>query len=39
MASAFLFERKTFSTSASTLKAACRTVGERAFHAPILPAR
>jgi hypothetical protein len=38
MASAVLFERKSFSTSASTLKAACRTVGDNAFHTEELPA-
>jgi hypothetical protein len=38
MASAVLFERKSFSTSGSTLKAACRTVGDSAFHTEELPA-
>lgn len=39
MASAVLFERKSCSTPESTLKAACRTVGDNAFHTEELPAR
>lgn len=38
MVSAVLIERKSFSTSASTLKAAWRTVGDNAFHTEELPA-
>jgi len=38
MASSVLFERKSFSTSGSTLNAACRTVGDSAFHTEELPA-
>lgn len=39
MASAVLFERKSCSSFESTLKAACRTVGDKAFHVEELPAK
>lgn len=39
MASAVLFERNSCSTSGSTLKAACRTEGDKAFHTEELPAK
>lgn len=39
MASAVLFERKSSSTPESTLNAACRTVGDKAFHTEELPAK
>jgi len=38
MASTVLFKRKSCSTSASTLKATCTTVGDNAFHTEELPA-
>lgn len=39
MASEVLFDRNLFSMSALTLKAACRTSGDRAFHAEVFPAK
>ena len=39
MASAVLFERNSCSTSGSTLKAACKTEGDKAFHTEELPAK
>ena len=39
MASEVLFERKSCSTPESTLNAACRTEGDKAFHTEELPAK
>jgi len=39
MASEVLFERNSCSTPESTLKAACRTEGVKAFHTEELPAK
>jgi len=39
MASEVLLDRKAFSTSGSTLNAACKTSGDKAFHTDVLPAK
>ena len=39
MASEFLLDRNCFSRSALTLKAACSTSVDRAFHVEVLPAK
>lgn len=38
-ASELLFEEKSFSASGATLKAACSTCGDSAFHTDVFPAR
>lgn len=39
ISSAVLFELNCFSTSGETLKAACSTCGDSAFHTEVLPAK